>query len=593
MNHTPLLTSTTDPRVSDRVVYVPADPFDVYALLSEPRDDVAAREPILLIGPWGWEDISAHRPLRTWAHHLARRGHPVLRIDLPGSGDSAGDPKHPDLVGAWRAGILAAATALATSQGAPEVRVIALGLPGLVVVDGLRHDDASAIGDVALWGVASRGRTVIRQLQAFAQLERSTAAIDEHGEQIDDVEVADSRLAPGGYLLTDETQAGLRATDATTVPAEVLAGRRVLLLERDGMAVDAKLRAHLEASGATVSTAHGDGYGRMVEHPQTSTLPAAVVTTVDGWLDEVAAAPATTPGGPLGADTLDLDGVRESPLRVADGGPGVFGIVSEPDGPRSHELTVVFLNAGGQRHVGPNRMWVEAARRWAAGGVPSVRIDVGSLGDAPGPDLVAHTGEELHNPTVVAQVRAALDLVVARGLPSTFMIVGLCSGAWMGFNAALGDPRVRSTVLINARALVWSSALGDVRDARVGKRIVKRSQWKRVLRGDIERERIIEILKAIANYPVGAVKSLKIRRQVTAALQRQSDAGVLVSLIFTGNEPLRGELERDGALDLVRERPGLQVVELAGRDHSLRPMSEQQLGHELLDADLRRVLAAD
>lgn len=593
MHQPPVLTTATDPRVADRVVYVAAEPFDVYAQLSEPRAEVPAREPVLLIGPWGWEDISAHRPLRTWAHHLARRGHPVLRIDLPGSGDSAGDPKTPDLVGAWRTGIVAAATALAASQGAPQVRVIALGLPALVVVDALRHAEASVIGDLVLWNVASKGRTVLRQLQAFAHLERSTAAIDENGEQIDDVEVADSRLAPGGYLLGDETQAGLRGIDATTVPAEALAGRRVLLIERDGMAVDAKLRGHLETSGATVATASGDGYGRMVEHPQMSTLPSGVVATVDAWLAEVVGEPATTPGGPLGAATLDLDGVRESPLAVGPGGPGVFGIVTEPEDTELRDVTVVFLNAGGQRHVGPNRMWVEAARRWAPFGVPSVRIDVGSLGDAPGPDLVAHMGEELHNPNVIAQVRATLDLLVARGLPPRFMLVGLCSGAWIGFNAALGDPRVRSTVLLNARALVWSPALGEVRDARVGKRIVKGSQWKRVLRGEIGRDRIVEILRAIAGYPVGAFKAAKIRRQVASALQRQSDAGVLVSLIFTGNEPLRGELERDGALDLVRERPGLQVVELAGRDHSLRPMSEQRLGHELLDADLRRVLAGD
>ena len=60
-----------------------------------------------------------------------------------------------------------------------------------------------------------------------------------------------------------------------------------------------------------------------------------------------------------------------------------MGILTEPVGP-AVDLCAVWLNAGPQRRIGPNRMWVETARRWAALGVPSVRVDLAAIGDADG-----------------------------------------------------------------------------------------------------------------------------------------------------------------------------------------------------------------
>ena len=44
----------------------------------------------------------------------------------------------------------------------------------------------------------------------------------------------------------------------------------------------------------------------------------------------------------------------------------------------------MLLNSGAVRRIGPQRMWVEAARRWAALGVPTLRFDVVGVGDSDG-----------------------------------------------------------------------------------------------------------------------------------------------------------------------------------------------------------------
>ena len=80
---------------------------------------------------------------------------------------------------------------------------------------------------------------------------------------------------------------------------------------------------------------------------------------------------------------LDVGGVRvrEAPFLVEHEVGTLFGILAEPvDGPRP-PLAAIFLNAGAVRRIGPNRLWVEAARRAAAEGLPTLRVDLEGIGD--------------------------------------------------------------------------------------------------------------------------------------------------------------------------------------------------------------------
>jgi exosortase A-associated hydrolase 2 len=51
----------------------------------------AARLPYVFCHPFGEEKLWTHRVFVTFARELARRGHPVLRFDYRGNGDSSGD----------------------------------------------------------------------------------------------------------------------------------------------------------------------------------------------------------------------------------------------------------------------------------------------------------------------------------------------------------------------------------------------------------------------------------------------------------------------------------------------------------------------
>src|SRR4051812_23332430 len=63
---------------------------------------------IVIVPPFGYEAVSAHRSLRALAIRAAEAGLDAWRIDLDGTGDSAGDDRDPDRVAAWTATIAAA-----------------------------------------------------------------------------------------------------------------------------------------------------------------------------------------------------------------------------------------------------------------------------------------------------------------------------------------------------------------------------------------------------------------------------------------------------------------------------------------------------
>ena len=125
----------------------------------------------------------------------------------------------------------------------------------------------------------------------------------------------------------------------------------------------------------------------------------------------------------------------------------------------------MLLNGGALRHTGPNRAWVELARRWAARGVKTVRLDLPGIGDADGDEREHVSSPALYSPEATAATRCMLDQLADRGLADRFVLGGLCSGAYWSLQAALADPRVVGALTINLYSFWWSDALVAERSA--------------------------------------------------------------------------------------------------------------------------------
>jgi alpha-beta hydrolase superfamily lysophospholipase len=152
------------------------------------------------------------------------------------------------------------------------------------------------------------------------------------------------------------------------------------------------------------------------------------------------------PGGRGEVVLRDPSSGEEIVERAVHLGPsGLFGIVSEPRSGTAPGPVVTFLNAGLLHHVGPARLWVELARRFAGAGMRTVRFDLSGLGDSP-----VRPGQRAHfsyPKEAIDDIAEVLD-ELTNGDRHDSVLVGLCAGAYHAIEGGIAL-RVRGICAIN------------------------------------------------------------------------------------------------------------------------------------------------
>jgi alpha-beta hydrolase superfamily lysophospholipase len=579
--------------VTEEALYLEGGGEPFFAVHHVPDAASTDAQAVILVPPFGFEDTATYRARREWALQLGAEGHHVLRLDLPGTGDSPGALADPGRWESWLAAVQRAAAWLRDAAAAPRVAAVGLGSGGYPAFDAVA---AGAVDDVVLWATPPQGKRFLRELAAFARMEAQRIA--ESGgppspEPVDGVEA-------GGHVLPPELVDRIGAVDLTTVPLPATA--RVLLLDRDGAGAATSLAEALRAAGIDVETAEGRGYAAMVVPPDLSRPPREVFGLVSDWLARGRGAPATRGAAPRDAPAaaLEVGAARERHVDVERPGGRLRGILAEPLAAEAPPpLALVFLNAGAIRRTGPNRLWTVAARRWAERGIPSFRVDVEGIGDADGDGEVYQEVGRFHEPHLIDHVTAVLDTLVELGLPPRFVLIGLCSGGHWAFKTALRDDRAAAAVLVNTRILYWHEHLDPARDLRRTRLLVRPVTWKRLLRGDVPVHR----WKAFADWAVAGAASRLRRRSadpgvfawqaatVAEGFSTLRDAGRSAHFVFCDGEPLRDELTAAGLLDRADRWPNVTVTIIPGREHTLKPVWMHRHAERALDDIVRRELA--
>ena len=540
---------------------------------------------VLVVPPFGWEDVCSYRPLRFLAKTLAENGIPVMRFDLPGTGDSSGSALDSGLFEAWLQSVDAAATELRTVTGVKDVTVVGIRLGALLALTAAAR--RSNLQDLILWGATASGRAMLRELRAFGNLERL-----DYGNG----DAAASAPLPGveigGFLITPETQHALESLALSPLPD--MPGRRVLLLSRDDLCVDAKLSRALQSAGCAVEAGNGSGYAAMMGLPDEGVPPFAVARTIVEFVNATNL-PIYKPAVAQPARMLHEHtalGVIET-IHTLDRSPGtLFGVLTEPrsDEP-SAEWCILFLNAGAVRHTGPNRMWVEAARRWGKRGVASLRLDLPGIGESDGDETLGTEG--LYQERMVEQIQIAIDSLRSRLGVRRFVAVGLCAGAFWAFHAAVRSPAIGGAILLNPRLFFWDP---EVDRRRLLRRTVKGlsewGDWCRLVRGDVP----LESIKQAARIALDRMQAGDENRFFQIPRERMAEAWAAIerhrnrmTFIFTEGEPLLREMVEEGQLP-PETCSRLQCIQVANGGHTFRPLWAQKLAHELIDREIGAVL---
>jgi pimeloyl-ACP methyl ester carboxylesterase len=274
----------------------------------------------------------------------------------------------------------------------------------------------------------------------------------------------------------------------------------------------------------------------------------------------------------------------------------------------AHEPVLVWLNAGAIDHSGPNRLYTRLARRFAAHGVTSVRLDLPGLGDSPAPD----GGDgRLYTRASIPDVARILDSLEAALGVRRFVLAGLCAGAYAAWHAGRRDPRVVGEILINPQTFHFEEGDSLEIGARVTfreaqhyrERIFRVDAWKKLLGGGVDLRYVAKVALRRARDLAGTrVERLLLRfgrgdartLDLMAGFSDTEARGAIVLLVFSATDPgldyLRSHLGPDLALLGPHRHTRVQVVD--GADHTFTPLWSQEVLADLLEAHVRRELGA-
>lgn len=499
------------------------------------REDQQTDTGVLFCSPWGMEELCARKFQRIMAEKLGSCGIASLRFDYPGAGDAL-NPSDMNSPVDWAEATRIAAALLKQLSGCSRLVIVAQGV-GCPIASEAFVGTTTADGMVLMAPVVS-GRSYLRELAMW-----SSMIDDGLGLRVDQRETGAGSIA--GMTMPEAVADNIRKANLMKVTTK--AANRCLMVLRPGRVTETDFSAHLSSLGAVVDEAVFSGYDELVSSPTLSKIPYDVVDKVVGWI--VASASQVAPATLRADDFLNPPqgggGFVEQPVQFGDGGR-LFGVVCEPT-EKLVKASVLFLSSAYDRHSGWGRLSVSMARELARSGIASLRFDAANVADSPAAPGIAD--QVLYDDSQIDDVRAALDFMDQR-LGGRVVAAGRCSGAYLAFNAALADERIKGAIAVNPVVFYWEKgrsvdealhkkprSFGEYRQ-----RFLQGATFKRVFQGDVDVvSAVVNIGKAVAKRV--AVKTARLFRRrseegraVYSAFDTLKERGTALELLYSEND---------------------------------------------------------
>jgi hypothetical protein len=269
--------------------------------------------------------------------------------------------------------------------------------------------------------------------------------------------------------------------------------------------------------------------------------------------------------------------VRDEVLQLGSEGQ-LVGILSHPPdgaagaaGERTDAPAIIILNAGVLHRVGPHRLHVGLARQIAARGNPSLRLDLGGIGDS-----IASSDATTFRDSAVADTRTAMTgLGAAQGL-RRFVLFGVCAGADNAIATALVDDRVAGIVLVDPHT--YPTRRSKLRDLRV--RVANRGSLREVVRWGLrvsERRLRLAIARArgVGDPPAEGREPPPVET-FRAELAQLVERGVRILAVYSGIHGA-GYNETDQLFELFPELRGrMDHVYFPDANHTFTELTAQR-----------------
>ncbi len=504
----------------------------LFGFYHPPKDGPWRNTGVVLCNPIGTDQTRSDRTYRHLAERLSAAGFACLRFDLFATGDSGGDELSPGIVSGWVDDVRAATDELRARSGAATIALFGLRLGAtLAFLDAAERGDVDSL---VLWNPCVSGTAFVNEVtrlhKMYLRIEPQMAgAVPTSADGEEALGLFLPRSLIGELAQVDLLQASRR-------PA-----RRTLVIDGGGLPGQAALMTRLRELGAEPELQQHPGHKFLITVSHRSVVPDEPIDAIVAWLagGHPMSGPHEPPTPSQGPDAPH----GERPILFGKGRP-LFGILTPADAARAkpNRPPIVLTNAGCVNRVGPHRMYVKMARRWAQLGYDVLRVDLSGIGDSP---VAPGEKENLtYPPSALDDLREAMR--AASGQRS--VIAGLCSGGDYAFQLAAHDASVAGAWLLNPRTFC---------------------------------------VLDLAAVESGAPPATSVD-DVPRALRKMTERGVDTLLIVSRNDPGVAYVDAHAStgMSALGSLSGFQRVDLDGADHSFTPVTTQKRVSDLLTEHL-------
>ncbi len=184
-------------------------------------------------------------------------------------------------------------------------------------------------------------------------------------------------------------------------------------------------------------------------------------------------------------------------------GATLRGVLHCPSGGNGDSSAIVFLHGWSGYRIGPHRMFVKAARRYAQRGCHCLRFDYRGRGDSDGA-----TGDATIA-SMIADTERAIAFLEEKTAASHVTLIGMCSGGKVAIGAARASDAVDRLILWSGELIGAGQEGGGRKSAFVlreyVRKLFRRATWRKIF--------------------AGAVNMRMVRRAVLGNLRRDVDHG--------------------------------------------------------------------
>ncbi|WP_277182778.1 serine aminopeptidase domain-containing protein [Caballeronia sp. BR00000012568055] len=462
---------------------------------------------VVLCQPYGHESAWAHKALRYLAEELTRFDIPVLRFDYLATGDSADGALEGDQLDGMAADVGAAIDYLRASTGVTKVTLCGLRLGATLAALASHHP---LVDSLALLAPVINGRRYLRELTAVRQTWLGNLPAPVRAVQ------TGSPFHVLGQAYGEALLDRLNKFDlASALSRQTALPKRIFLSDALPQGVQS-LAAKLRERDVETQCDAFDDYLEFMQETAQSVLPEKTLSRVALWIAN--SAKEATPGKvkitrPGIADDALIETPEAVERPVVFGDAGIFGILCEPRGGMPGGPVIVIANTAGTVHHGDSRLSVRIARKMAARGVATLRIDARGIGDSPA--RMADGSFEriacIHAQTTIEDVASAAAWLKRKGY-STVVTFGICSGAYSALRASLIEPAISAVIAVNVQRFYVDEnvTLKELQNrinhsmSRLGPALFKPDKWWQVLSG---KRGFKPIFKAFSSHAVARIHS--------------------------------------------------------------------------------------